>query len=118
MAICENRRFTFPARRCVIRSTTMTASTVRTSSAKFSTVARSNGSKRLLTIAGAIARSIPALPTEQASTIKPSLLNATNNRLGVPAGQSGVMQYDVAGNLTNDTYTGDGNRTYDGENKI
>jgi len=45
-------------------------------------------------------------------------VNATNNRLGVPAGQSGVMQYDVAGNLTNDTYTGDGNRTYDGENKI
>jgi len=28
------------------------------------------------------------------------------------------MQYDAAGNLTNDTYTGAGNRTYDGENKI
>jgi RHS repeat-associated protein len=28
------------------------------------------------------------------------------------------MSYDAAGNLTNDTYTGAGNRTYDGENKI
>ncbi|HSD45588.1 MAG TPA: RHS repeat-associated core domain-containing protein, partial [Pyrinomonadaceae bacterium] len=28
------------------------------------------------------------------------------------------MQYDAAGNLTNDTYTGAGNRTYDAENKI
>jgi RHS repeat-associated protein len=45
-------------------------------------------------------------------------LNNSNNRLGVPAGQSGVMSYDSAGNLTNDTYTGAGNRTYDGENKL
>jgi YD repeat-containing protein len=45
-------------------------------------------------------------------------VNTTNNRLGVPGGQSGVIQYDAAGNLTNDTYTGAGNRTYDGENKI
>jgi len=28
------------------------------------------------------------------------------------------MSYDDAGNLTNDTYTGAGNRTYDGENRI
>src|SRR6185369_7153231 len=28
------------------------------------------------------------------------------------------MRYDAAGNLTNDTYTGAGNRTYDAENKI
>jgi len=28
------------------------------------------------------------------------------------------MTYDTAGNLTNDTYTGAGNRTYDAENKI
>jgi RHS repeat-associated protein len=40
------------------------------------------------------------------------------NRLLVPSGQSGVMTYDAAGNLTNDTYTGAGNRTYDAENKI
>jgi YD repeat-containing protein len=45
-------------------------------------------------------------------------VNTVNNRLEVPGGQSGVMQYDAAGNLTNDTYTGAGNRTYDGENKI
>jgi RHS repeat-associated protein len=43
---------------------------------------------------------------------------SANNRLAVPSGQSGVMQYDAAGNLTNDTYTGAGNRTYDAENKI
>jgi len=41
-----------------------------------------------------------------------------NNRLGVPTGQSGSMNYDAAGNLTNDTYTGSGYRTYDGENRI
>ncbi len=45
-------------------------------------------------------------------------VNTANNRLGVPVGQSGVMSYDNAGNLTNDTYTGAGNRTYDAENKI
>jgi hypothetical protein len=32
-------------------------------------------------------------------------VNTANNRLGVPAGQSGVMTYDGAGNLVNDTYT-------------
>ena len=45
-------------------------------------------------------------------------VNTATNRLGVPAGQSGVMSYDAAGNLTNDTYTGAGNRTYDAQNKI
>jgi YD repeat-containing protein len=45
-------------------------------------------------------------------------VNSANNRLGVPGGQSGVMTYDAVGNLTNDTYTGAGNRTYDAENKI
>jgi len=45
-------------------------------------------------------------------------VTSANNRLGVPAGQSGAMTYDAAGNLTNDTYTGAGNRTYDAENKI
>ncbi len=45
-------------------------------------------------------------------------VNPANNRLGVPAGQAGVMSYDAAGNLTNDTYTGAGARTYDAENKI
>ena len=43
-------------------------------------------------------------------------VNTANNRLTAPAGFS--MTYDAAGNLTNDTYTGAGNRTYDAENKI
>jgi RHS repeat-associated protein len=45
-------------------------------------------------------------------------VNTANNRLGVPAGQSGTMSYDAAGNVTTDTYTGAGNRTYDAENRI
>lgn len=45
-------------------------------------------------------------------------INPTNNRLGVPGGQSGTMTYDAAGNLTNDTYSGAGSRTYDAENRI
>jgi RHS repeat-associated protein len=45
-------------------------------------------------------------------------VNTANNRLGVPVGQPGVMTYDGAGNLTNDTYTGMGGRTYDAENKM
>jgi RHS repeat-associated protein len=45
-------------------------------------------------------------------------VDTTTNRLGVPAGQSGVMSYDNAGNLTTDTYTGVGVRTYDAENRI
>nr|MDQ3802538.1 hypothetical protein [Acidobacteriota bacterium] len=45
-------------------------------------------------------------------------VNTTNNRLGVPAGQPGVMQYDPAGNLTQDTYTGAGARTYDAEGRM
>jgi RHS repeat-associated protein len=45
-------------------------------------------------------------------------VDASTNRLGVPNGQPGAMSYDTAGNLTNDTYTGAGNRTYDAENKI
>jgi RHS repeat-associated protein len=45
-------------------------------------------------------------------------VNATNNRLGVPSGQTGAMTYDAAGNLINDTYTGEGTRTYDAENRM
>ena len=45
-------------------------------------------------------------------------VDTSTNRLGVPSGQSGAMSYDAAGNLTNDTYTGAGNRIYDAENKI
>ncbi len=48
---------------------------------------------------------------------------ANDNRLGVPAGGSGVMSYDAAGNLINDTYTGmanpgGNNRNYDAENRM
>jgi YD repeat-containing protein len=45
-------------------------------------------------------------------------VNTVKNQLIVPGGQSGVMEYDAAGNLKNDTYTGAGTRTYDAENKI
>jgi RHS repeat-associated protein len=45
-------------------------------------------------------------------------VDAATNRLGVPAGQAGVMQYDPAGNLTFDSYTGHGSRTYDAENRM
>src|SRR6266536_3697186 len=45
-------------------------------------------------------------------------VNTANNRLGVPAGQSGLMSYDNAGNLTTDTYSGGGDRTFDAENRM
>lgn len=45
-------------------------------------------------------------------------IDASTNRLGVPAGQTGAMSYDAAGNLTNDTYKGGGTRTYDAENRM
>jgi len=45
-------------------------------------------------------------------------VTTSNNRLGVPSGQSGTMDYDGAGNLINDTYSGAGNRTYDAKNRI
>ncbi|HEX7958118.1 MAG TPA: LamG-like jellyroll fold domain-containing protein, partial [Pyrinomonadaceae bacterium] len=45
-------------------------------------------------------------------------VNAANNRLGVPAGSPAQMTYDAAGNLTVDTYTGQGTRTFDAENRM
>ncbi len=45
-------------------------------------------------------------------------VSTTTNRLGVPAGYTGVMQYDAAGNLTHDTYTGAGARTYDVDGRM
>jgi hypothetical protein len=45
-------------------------------------------------------------------------VNTTTNRLGVPAGQSGTMSYDAAGNLTSDSYSGYGAATFDGDNRI
>src|SRR2546430_10691504 len=45
-------------------------------------------------------------------------VDPNTNRLTVPSSQSGVMSYDNAGNLTNDTYTGQGQRIYDAENRM
>jgi RHS repeat-associated protein len=45
-------------------------------------------------------------------------VDQNTNRLGVPSGQSGTMGYDPAGNLTTDTYSGGGGRTYDAENRM
>jgi len=45
-------------------------------------------------------------------------VDTNTNRLGVPTGQSGAMQYDANGNLTNDTYSGMGSRAYDAENRM
>jgi RHS repeat-associated protein len=45
-------------------------------------------------------------------------VDASTNRLGAPGGQAGVMNYDAAGNLYNDTYTGLGARTFDAENRM
>jgi RHS repeat-associated protein len=45
-------------------------------------------------------------------------VDTNTNRLGVPSGQSGTMTYDPAGNLITDTYSGEGTRTYDAENRM
>jgi RHS repeat-associated protein len=45
-------------------------------------------------------------------------VSPSNNRLGVPTGYYGAMDYDAAGNLTNDTYTGQGQRKYDASNRM
>jgi RHS repeat-associated protein len=44
---------------------------------------------------------------------------ANDNRLGVPGGQTGTMSYDLAGNLTTDTYSAAAvTRAYDAENRM
>ncbi|MCA1614559.1 MAG: DUF4214 domain-containing protein, partial [Acidobacteria bacterium] len=45
-------------------------------------------------------------------------VDTQKNRLGVPAGQTKQMTYDEAGNLVHDSYTGEGGRTYDAENRM
>ena len=50
--------------------------------------------------------------------VKQFSVDTATNRLGVPAGQTGTMTYDNAGNLITDTYTGAGARTYDAENRM
>jgi RHS repeat-associated protein len=46
------------------------------------------------------------------------MVNTNTNQLGVPSGLSGLMQYDPAGNLINDTYSGAGARGYDAEGRM
>ena len=62
---------------------------------------------------------------DQAGTTQSGIINrqafavdTATNRLGVPSGQSGLMGYDAAGNLTSDTYSGAGARVYDGEGRM
>jgi RHS repeat-associated protein len=43
-------------------------------------------------------------------------VDPSTNRLTAPSGYT--MSYDPAGNLTNDTYTGQGQRNYDAENRM
>ncbi len=57
-------------------------------------------------------------PTLAPEMRKAFQVDAATNRLGVPAGQAGVMGYDAAGNLTEDSYTGAGTRLYDAENRM
>ncbi|HKG97103.1 MAG TPA: hypothetical protein VKA97_04790, partial [Pyrinomonadaceae bacterium] len=57
-------------------------------------------------------------PSSTVGLNKQFTVDTTSNRLGVPVGQAGVMSYDNAGNLNNDTYTGVGTRTYDAENRM
>jgi RHS repeat-associated protein len=52
-------------------------------------------------------------------------VDASTNRLGVPAGQTAAMNYDAAGNVVNDSYTGYGDptgqqptRSYDAEGRM
>jgi RHS repeat-associated protein len=67
-------------------------------------------------------RTINAANTTGSAPEPQFTVDTSTNRLGVPAGQSGVMTYDPAGNLTNDTYQGGlgggGTRTYDAENRM
>lgn len=54
----------------------------------------------------------PSIPRPQFN------VDTGTNRLTVPNGQTGTMTYDFAGNLTNDTYSGQGQRNYDAENRM
>lgn len=63
-------------------------------------------------------RTINATNTTAGIPERQFTVNAANNRLGVPTGQAGTMAYDNAGNLTTDTYSGNGTRAYDAENRM
>jgi RHS repeat-associated protein len=62
-------------------------------------------------------RTIDQTNTWGSSIPKPNFgVDTATNRLTAPAGSA--MSYDAAGNLTNDTFTGEGTRTYDAENRM
>ncbi|HYR77922.1 MAG TPA: DUF2341 domain-containing protein [Pyrinomonadaceae bacterium] len=62
-------------------------------------------------------RTIHQANTFGANIPKPNFgVDTSTNRLTAPAGYT--MSYDSAGNLTNDTFTGEGIRTYDAENRM
>lgn len=63
-------------------------------------------------------RQINSAQTSDNLNEKQFTIDAATNRLGVPSGQVGALQYDAAGNLTTDSYTGAGARTYDAENRM
>jgi RHS repeat-associated protein len=63
-------------------------------------------------------RTINAVNTTDGIPEPQFTVDTATNRLGVPGGYAGVMQYDAAGNLTNDTHTGYGTRSYDAENRM
>jgi RHS repeat-associated protein len=48
----------------------------------------------------------------------PFNVDADHNRLTVPGAYSGTMTYDPAGNLSYDSYSGQGERDYDAENRM
>jgi hypothetical protein len=61
-------------------------------------------------------RTIHQTNTWGANIPKPNFgVNPVTNQLTPP---SGTMTYDPAGNLSNDTYSGQGQRTYDAENRM
>jgi RHS repeat-associated protein len=67
-------------------------------------------------------RQIDAAVTSDTLNEKQFKIDTAKNHVGVPAGQSGVMQYDAAGNLERDTYTepftGRDRRAYDAEGRM
>jgi RHS repeat-associated protein len=56
----------------------------------------------------------PALPFNE----KQFTISTATNRVSVPSDQTGTMTYDEAGNLIHDSYTGQGARAYDAENRM
>jgi len=73
------------------------------------------GNRSIRMIVTAIARLTRPTP---GALVSPSQLHrdANTNRLSAPSGYT--MSYDSVGNLTNDTYSGQGQRNYDAENRM